>query len=78
MKADNRIKVDEAAFAKDREFIKAMIRYRIDEALFGRSEALRRLIPADPQAQLGLASFGEAEKLQGLSKSIDQSPLAGA
>jgi hypothetical protein len=29
---------------------------------------LTGLIPADPQAQLGLASFGEAEKLQGLSK----------
>jgi hypothetical protein len=29
---------------------------------------LRRLIPADPQAQLGLASFGEAEKLSGLSR----------
>jgi carboxyl-terminal processing protease len=63
------LKVDEAAFAKDREFIRAMIRYRIDETLFGRSEALRRLVPVDPQAQLGLASFAEAEKLRGLSKS---------
>jgi carboxyl-terminal processing protease len=62
------VKIDEAAFAKDREFIKTMIRYRIDETLFGRSEALRRLVPVDPQAQLGLASFGEAEKLKGLSK----------
>ena len=42
---DNRIKIDEAAFAKDSEFIRAMIRYRIDEALFGRAEALRRLDP---------------------------------
>jgi hypothetical protein len=62
------VKIDEAAFTKDREFIKNMIRYRIDETLFGRSEALRRLVPVDPQAQLGLASFGEAEKLKGLSK----------
>src|SRR5205823_5944541 len=63
----SRIKIDEAAFNKDREFIKAMIRFRIDETLFGKSEALRRLVPDDPQAQLGLASFAEAEKLQGLS-----------
>jgi len=62
------IKVDEAAFAKDREFIRAMIRYRIDEALFGKSEALRHIVPVDPQAQLGMQQFGEAEKLQALSK----------
>ena len=55
-------------YSKDKEFIRAMIRYRIDETLFGRAEALKRLIPADPQAQLGLSSFGEAEKLQGLSR----------
>ena len=68
LKADNRFKVDEAAFAKDREFIRTMLRYRIDEALFGRAEALKRLVPVDPQVQLGLSSFGEAEKLQGLSR----------
>ena len=68
LKSNNRVKVDEAAFAKDREFIKAMVRFRIDETLFGKSEALRCLVPVDPQAQLGLASFGEAEKLLGLSK----------
>ncbi len=62
------IKIDEAAFAKDREFIRAMIRYRIDEALFGKSEALRHIVPVDPQAQLGMQQFGEAEKLQALSK----------
>jgi carboxyl-terminal processing protease len=63
-----KVKIDEAAFEKDREFIRAMIRYRIDEALFGKSEALRRVVPVDPQVQLGLTMFGEAEKLRGLSK----------
>ena len=63
-----RVKIDDAAFAKDREFVRAMIRYRIDEALFGKSEALRRMVPVDPQAQLGLTMFDEAEKLKGLSK----------
>jgi hypothetical protein len=45
-----------------------MIRYRIDEALFGKSEALRHIVPVDPQAQLGMQQFGEAEKLQAMSK----------
>ena len=46
---------------------------RLDRAalarvVFADPEALRRLVPVDPQAQLGLASFAEAEKLRGLSK----------
>jgi hypothetical protein len=45
-----------------------MLRYRIDEAVFGVSEAKRHLLLSDPQAQLGLTLFGEAEKLISLSK----------
>ena len=52
----NRIKIDEAAFQKDLEFIKAMIRFRIDEAVFGIAEARRHLIGVDPQAQLALSA----------------------
>ena len=33
----DRLKIDEDAFMKDHDFIKAMIRYRIDEAVFGLS-----------------------------------------
>jgi carboxyl-terminal processing protease len=62
----NRLKIDEASFTKDLTFIKAMIRFRIDEALFGIADARRHLIGADPQAQGALAMFGEAEKLGGL------------
>jgi carboxyl-terminal processing protease len=62
----NRLKVDEAAFQKDLTFIKAMIRFRIDEAAFGIAEARRRMVEVDPQAQAALASFGEAEKLAGV------------
>jgi carboxyl-terminal processing protease len=61
-----RITIDEDAFAKDVGFIKAMIRYRIDEVVFGVSEAKRHLIEADPQAQLALSLFSEAAKLEGL------------
>jgi carboxyl-terminal processing protease len=64
----SRVKIDEDGFAKDRDFIKAMIRYRIDETLFGKSEALRRIVSVDPQVQAGLASFVEAERLPGLAK----------
>jgi len=37
-----RLKIDEEAFKKDTDFIKAMIRIAIDEALFGFAEAQRR------------------------------------
>jgi len=67
LKAD-RIRIDEAAFEKDLVFIKSMIRYRIDEVLFGIAEARRRLINVDPQAQLALTMLPEAEKLKGLGQ----------
>jgi carboxyl-terminal processing protease len=68
----NRLKIDEAAFAKDLEFIKAMIRFRIDEAVFGIAEARRHLVSADPQAQVAMTMFGEAEKLAGLVRKADR------
>jgi carboxyl-terminal processing protease len=68
MKTD-KLKVDEEAFAKDIEFIKAMIRFEIDNAVFGIADARRHLIGVDPQAQAALQMFGEAQKLTELSKS---------
>jgi carboxyl-terminal processing protease len=64
----DRIRVDEEAFQRDLPFIKAMIRFRIDEVLFGVSTARRHLLEVDPQAQLALTKFGEAEKLVALGK----------
>jgi carboxyl-terminal processing protease len=61
-----RIRIDEEAFAKDLPFIKAMIRFRIEEAIFGIAEARRHLIAVDPQAQAAIAQFAEASKLPGL------------
>ena len=58
-----KVVIDEAAFTQDLEFIKAMIHYDIDLALFGPSEARKNVITKDPQAQLALGLFGEAEKL---------------
>jgi carboxyl-terminal processing protease len=63
-----KIKVDEASFAKDVEFIKAMIHFEIDVALFGVAEGQKNLIGKDPQAQFALAQFADAVKLTELSK----------
>ena len=65
---DEKIKVDEEAFAKDLDFIKSMIHYDIDDALFGITERQRNLIAKDPQAQFALAQFGEAVKLTELAR----------
>jgi carboxyl-terminal processing protease len=67
LKAD-RIKIDDEAFNKELDFIRAMIRFRIDEAVFGIAEARRHLIMVDPQAQTALKMFSEAQRLTELSK----------
>jgi carboxyl-terminal processing protease len=64
----DKIKIDEEGFAKDLDFIKAMLRFDIDNAVFGVADARRHLIGVDPQAQSGLTMFAEAQKLTELSK----------
>jgi carboxyl-terminal processing protease len=66
--AADHVKIDEASFEKDLTFIKAMIRFRIDEAVFGIADARRHVVEVDPQAQAAIASLGEAEKLAGVAK----------
>jgi carboxyl-terminal processing protease len=68
LQTEAKVKVDEAAFAKDLDFIKAMIHYDIDDALFGVAERQKNLIAKDPQAQFALAQFGEAVKLTELAR----------
>jgi hypothetical protein len=63
-----RIKIDEESFAKDEAFIRAMIHYDIDIALFGVEEARRNLVSNDPQAQFALGQFAEAERLTQLAR----------
>lgn len=62
-------KVEEADFARDLPFVRAMIRYQIDLALFGVDEARRNLIGQDPQAQVALGLFAEAERLTQMAQS---------
>jgi carboxyl-terminal processing protease len=59
----DKVRIDEESFAKDIDFIRAMIRYDVDLALFGVEEARRHLIAKDPQAQAGLLQFAEATRL---------------
>jgi len=63
-----KVKIDDDAFAKELDFIKAMIRFEIDNAVFGIADARRHLISVDPQAQAALQNFGEAQKLTEMSK----------
>ncbi len=67
LKSD-RIRVNEDSFKKDNDYVKAMIRYEIDRALFGVGVAKQHLIEVDPQAKVALSMFGEAQKLSQLSK----------
>ena len=60
-----RLRIDEQAFQKDLPFIKALMRARISEVLFGVAEAKRQLFILDPQGQIGIAAFSEAERLTG-------------
>jgi hypothetical protein len=63
-----RIAIDEPSFAKDDQFIRAMIHYDVDLALFGVEEARRNLIAKDPQAQFGLQQFPDAVKLTEMAR----------
>jgi carboxyl-terminal processing protease len=63
-----KVTIDEESFAKDDAFIRAMLRYAIDLALFGVEEARRNLIAKDPQAQFALQQFPDAVKLTELAR----------
>jgi carboxyl-terminal processing protease len=67
-----KIKIDEEAFKADEAFIRAMIRYEIDLALFGVEEARRNLIAVDPQARFALSQFQEAQRLTQLARNTNR------
>ncbi|MBM3807533.1 MAG: S41 family peptidase [Acidimicrobiia bacterium] len=66
--AGRNVKIEEDSWAKDVEFIRAMIRYAIDEAAFDIATAKQHLIGADPQAGFAISKFPEAEQLLTLKK----------
>jgi carboxyl-terminal processing protease len=63
------LRIDEEAWQKDLEFIKAMIRFEIDVDLFGVEVSRRNLARRDPQLQYALTLFPEATRLLELGKS---------
>jgi carboxyl-terminal processing protease len=63
MLTTQKVKFDAEGFAADDTFIRAMIHFEIDAALFGMDEARHNLITKDPQAQFALTQFSEAERL---------------
>jgi carboxyl-terminal processing protease len=66
--ATQKVSVDDASFDKDSDFIRAMIHYEIDIALFGLSDARRNLLSKDPQAHFAMQLFPDAERLAELRK----------
>jgi carboxyl-terminal processing protease len=73
MLRSQKLTIDEEAFKTDLPFIKAMIHYDIDLALFGVEEARRNLIDQDPQAKFGVSQFGEAQRLTELARATPRS-----
>ncbi|MBI2835530.1 MAG: S41 family peptidase [Acidobacteria bacterium] len=68
----DRVNVDDQSFKQNDAFIRAMIRYQINLALFGVDEARRLLISQDPQAQFALSLFPEADKLSQMARAKAQ------
>ena len=68
------VKIEEDAWTKDIEFIRAMIRYAIDEQVFDIATAKQHLITVDPQATFAISKFPEAEKLLELKKTTVAKP----
>jgi carboxyl-terminal processing protease len=63
-----KIAIDEAAWAKDLNYIRAMVRFEIDVAVFGTATGYQHLLEADPQARYALTLFPEVQKLTELAR----------
>jgi carboxyl-terminal processing protease len=63
-----KVTIDEASWVKDKEFIRAMVRYEIDVPLFSVAAAQQHLIEADPQAKFAISQFPEAVKLTEMTR----------
>jgi carboxyl-terminal processing protease len=68
MLSSQKVKIDDESFTKDDTFIRAIIHFEIDNALFGIDEARKNLIMKDPQAQFALGQFPEAQRLTDLAR----------
>jgi carboxyl-terminal processing protease len=57
------IKIDEDAWKKDQNYLRAMVRFEIDLDLFGVEAAWRNLVKLDPQLQFAVTLFPDAQTL---------------
>ena len=58
-----KVRIDEAAWAKEQDFIRAMLRFEIELDLFGVGPAWQSLVKHDPQLQFAVGLFPEAQSL---------------
>ena len=65
---EQKVRVDDKEVAEDADYMKALIKWEIDLALWGFQEAQENLAERDPQIQAALQMFPEAEKLSMLSR----------
>lgn len=57
------VTIDEEAFKNEEDFIRAMLHYQIDTAIFSVDEARRNLVLKDPQTRYAVTQFDAAETL---------------
>jgi carboxyl-terminal processing protease len=72
--ASKNVKIEEDAWTKDIDFIRAMVRYAIDESVFDIATAKQHLITVDPQAKFAISKFPDAEGLLQLKKANTAKP----
>jgi carboxyl-terminal processing protease len=65
---DSKVVIDEAAWKKDQNFIRAILRFEIDTDLFGVSPAWQNFVKQDPQLQFAVGLFPEAQSLLEVSR----------
>ncbi|MGE3273537.1 MAG: S41 family peptidase [Vicinamibacterales bacterium] len=63
----DRMTIDDEAWTTDETFIRAMVRFEIDVALFGGATAREHLVHTDPQTRFALAQFDKAAALTHLA-----------
>jgi carboxyl-terminal processing protease len=68
------VKIEDDSWTRDVEFIRAMIRYAIDESVFDIATAKQHLITVDPQARFAISKFPDADKLLELRKTTVAKP----
>ncbi len=65
-----KVRIDETAWQKEQNFIRAMLRFEIELDLFGVAPAWQNLVKHDPQLQFAVGLFPEAQQLLNNSREL--------